>query len=234
MTTTTLLVMLALGQVKAQPCRPTVACTAELVPAGNVEVELGVLGARPASAVNVLAKVSLLDWLQVQLGSDGFLVNQGGRFSAIDGAVGVLKARLLAQEGWRPTVSLAARAVLPTRPPLPAVQSTFDLGGTLFVSKDLGPLHVDLNASVLVASLQAVQGQGALAMGGSLSEVLGVELEVHSTVGSALPNDGGVRLVLQFSPAGPLVFDLGGDVGFFPQTRAWSLFAGVTFVPTAS
>lgn len=232
--TATLLVLLALGQVKAQPCRPTVACTAELVPAGHVEVEVGVLGARAGSAVNVLAKVSLLDWLQVQLGSDGFLVNQGGRSSAVDGAVGVLKARLVAQEGWRPTVSLSARAVVPTRPPLPAVQSGLDLGGTLHVSKDLGPLHVDVNGSVLVAGLQALQGQAALAFGVPLSEVLGAEVEVHSTVGSALPNDGGVRLVLQLSPAGPLVFDLGGDVGFFRQTRAWSLFAGVTFVPTAS
>jgi hypothetical protein len=29
------------------------------------------------------------------------------------------------------------------------------------------------------------------------------------------------------------VFDLGGDVGFFPSTRAYSLFAGLTLIPVA-
>ncbi len=232
--TTTLLVLLALGGVKAQPCRPTVACTAELVPAGHAEVEVGVLGTRAISAVTVLAKLSLMDWLQVQLGSDGFLVNQGGAITAVDGAVGVLKARLLAQDGWLPTVSLSARAAVPTRPPLPAVQSTLDLGGTLHVSKDLGDAHLDLNGTVLVAGLAALQGQVAFAVSTSLSETLGAALELHSTMGSALPNDGGVRAVLSWSPAPQLVFDVGADLGFFRQTRAWSLFAGVVLVPTAS
>lgn len=232
--TTTLLLLLALGGVKAQPCRPTVACTAELVPRGHAEVELGVLGTGGGSAVNVLAKVSLLDWLQVQVGTDGLLVRQAGQTTAVDGAVGVLKARLLAQDGWAPTISVSARTAVPTRPPLPAVQSTLDLGGTLHVSKDLGPLHVDLNGTVLVAGLAAVQGQVALAFSGGVTETLGAALEVHSTMGAALPNDGGVRALLTWSPIDSLVFDVGFDVGFFRQTRAWSLFAGFVFVPTSS
>jgi hypothetical protein len=176
----------------------------------------------------------LLDWLQVQLGSDGLLVRQAGQTTAVDGAVGVLKARLLAQDGWVPTVSLSARAAVPTRPPLPAIQSTLDVGGTLHVSKDFGPLHVDLNGTVLVAGLAAAQGQVALAFSTGVTDTLGAALEVHSTIGAALPNDGGVRALLTWAPVDQLVFDVGFDVGFFRQTRAWSLFAGFVFVPTSS
>ena len=53
-----LLMALSLGGVKAQPCRPTVACAAELVPAGNLETELGAIGTTTvSSATNFLRAV---------------------------------------------------------------------------------------------------------------------------------------------------------------------------------
>lgn len=233
MVTSAALLLVLTANVKAQPCRPTVACTAELVPAGHAEIELGGFGSSDATSVNVLAKVSLLDWLQVQLGSDHFLRVEGGQLTAIDGAVGFLKGRLLAQDGWVPTVSASLKVAMPTRPPLPAAQSSVDLGGTLHLSKDLGPLHADLNGTLLVAGLREAQGQGALAVSTGLPGDFGVALEVHSTFGNPrLSNDGGLRAVLTWSAADFLVFDLGGDLGFFRQTRAWSVFAGLVFVPT--
>jgi hypothetical protein len=36
---------------------------------------------------------------------------------------------------------------------------------------------------------------------------------------------------IDHSPRPWLVFDCGGDVGFFPSTRAYSLFIGMTIVP---
>lgn len=229
------LLLSTLAGVKAQPCRPTVACTAELVPAGNLEIELGGLSGATSTGINLLTKVSLIDRLQLQLGTDNFLLVDGSKVTAIDGAVAVLKGQLFTQGGLRPTVAISARLALPTRAsPLPAVQTTVDLGGTLHVSKDLAWLHLDLNGTLTVFGLQEPQGQGALAFSTSLPANFGVALEVHSTFGNPRrQNDGGVRGVVTWSPVDALVLDAGGDVGFFPITRAWSVFFGLVFVPTA-
>ena len=146
----------------------------------------------------------------------------------------VLKGQLFTQTGWRPTLALSARVALPTRPPLPAAQEAVDLGGTVHLSKDFDWLHADLNGTVTAFGLREVQGQGALAFSTSLPLHFGAALEVHSTFGNPRrPNDGGVRGVVTWSPVDRLVLDVGGDVGFFPGTRAWSLFFGFVFVPTA-
>ncbi|MBE2254221.1 MAG: hypothetical protein IAE78_32125 [Myxococcus sp.] len=230
---TALALSLALGGVKAQPCRPTVACTAELVPAGHAEVELGALTGGSGTGVNLLAKVSVLDWLQVQFGSDQLLAFDGKQAWAVDGAVAALKVRLFEQADLLPTLSLSSRLAAPTRPPLPALQSTVDLNFTAHASKDLGPVHADLNGMFNLFGFDQAQGQVALALSTGLTSQVGVALEGHSTFGNPRrPNDGGVRAVLTFSPVEQLVFDLGGDVGFFPQTRAWSMFFGLVFVPT--
>ncbi len=228
------LVLLALAAgVKAQPCRPTVACTAELVPAGHAEVEVGGWSTASGTALNVLAKVSLVDWLQVQFGTDRLLDFTSTGVTAVDGAVVSLKGRLFTQLGWRPTLSVSMRLAAPTRPPLPAIQGATDLAGTLHVSKDLGPLHADLNATVLVLGLREAQGQAAMALSTGLPAHFGAALEVHSTFGNPrLADEGGVRAVLTWSGDDRLVLDVGGDLGFFPQTRAWAFFFGFVFVPT--
>ncbi|MDP3155797.1 MAG: hypothetical protein Q8N23_24200 [Archangium sp.] len=229
-----LVALALLGGVKAQPCRPTVACTAELVPAGHVEVELGSLASGAGASINLLTKLSLLDRLQVQLGTDNFLAFDGAQLTAVDGAVAVLKGKLFGQAGWRPALSLSARIALPTRPPLPAAQGAVDLGGTVHLSKDLGWLHADLNGTVTAFSLREVQGQGALAFSTGLPANFGVALEVHSTFGNRRrPDDGGLRGVVTWSPGDRFVLDLGADLGFFRDSRAWSLFLGFVFVPTA-
>lgn len=233
---TLVVVLLLLGEVKAQPCRPTVACTAELVPAGHVEAELGTFISPSAStgALNALIKVSVLDWLQVQVGSDNFFVRTPEQTAVLDGAVAVLKARLFPQGAWAPTTSLSTRLVVATRPPLPALQTGFDWGVTAHLSKDVGPLHFDLNGTFSLLGLREAQGQGAFVTAWGLPSGLGLALEVHSTFGNPrLSNDGGARVVASWSPVGALVFDLGVDVGFFPGTRAWSVFGGLVFVPTA-
>lgn len=225
---------LVLGGVKAQPCRPTVACTAELVPAGNVELEVGALATSPGTAINLLAKVSLRDWLQVQVGTDNFLLATAGEARVVDGVLAALKARLVEQGEVAPTVSLSARVAAPTWAPLPAAQATVDLFFTAHLSKDLGALHVDLNGMLNVPALREVQGQAALALSTALPDGFGVAVEGHSTFGNArLANDGGLRGVLTWSPVDHLVLDVGGDVGFFPRTRAWSLFVGLVLVPTS-
>jgi hypothetical protein len=45
------------------------------------------------------------------------------------------------------------------------------------------------------------------------------------------PRDGGVLFAVSHSPRTWLVFDVGGDVGWFPSTRAYSVFVGASFIP---
>ena len=51
---------------------------------------------------------------------------------------------------------------------------------------------------------------------------------------NALPfsaRDGGLLFAISASPRPWLVFDFGGDVGYFPKDRAYSTFVGMTIVP---
>jgi hypothetical protein len=61
----------------ALPCRPTIACTADFIPPGGVEVELGYLLRRLAGGVlqhstPVLVKLTLAEWVQLQVATNGY------------------------------------------------------------------------------------------------------------------------------------------------------------------
>jgi hypothetical protein len=47
----------------------------------------------------------------------------------------------------------------------------------------------------------------------------------------AATQDGGFLFAVSHSPASWLTFDLGGDVGYFASTRAFSAFFGMSIVP---
>ncbi len=58
------------------PCRPTIACTADFVPPGVVELEMGYIYRRLGIGANqhsapFLLKLTLADWVQLQFGSNG-------------------------------------------------------------------------------------------------------------------------------------------------------------------
>lgn len=64
-------------ETHALPCRPTIACTADLVPPGAFEIEAGMLFRRLAGngrqwTLPFLAKVTLAKWVQLQVGSNGY------------------------------------------------------------------------------------------------------------------------------------------------------------------
>jgi hypothetical protein len=54
---------------------------------------------------------------------------------------------------------------------------------------------------------------------------------VFSSAAPVSPRDGGFLFALTHAPRPWLMFDLGGDVGFFQTTRAYSAFVGVTVIP---
>lgn len=45
------------------------------------------------------------------------------------------------------------------------------------------------------------------------------------------PRDGGFLFAFSHSPRTWLTFDVGGDLGFFPSTRAYSVFVGMSIIP---
>src|SRR5262249_53243419 len=95
----------------ALPCRPTIACTADFVPPGVVELELGYIFRRLAGDVNqsslpFLLKVTLVEWAQLQVGSNGATFENG--MSYFDDLTAGLKLRLHEQSAYAPSISLSA------------------------------------------------------------------------------------------------------------------------------
>lgn len=229
------------GEVKAQACRPTIACMAEIVPAGFFEVEAGYGGRQSGvfqSSGQLLLKYSVLDTLQVQLATNNvFLAGQGLTPRAFDGVMPGLKWKVNGQGSWAPSNALSVHLMMPTQAFSDAAQKTWDLQAWWYVSKDLGFLHADFNLNLNVYDLgggkPVPQGLTTLALAFDLTHGFGFFTEVYSTWGNAqaVPLDGGSLNGLSYAPIDELVFDVGGDVGFYPGTRAFSLFAGVTFVP---
>jgi hypothetical protein len=224
----------------AHPCRPTVSCTAELTTPGTLELEEGTLfshlgGEALSATAPLLVKQTLTTWLQLQIGSNGYTVLARPPAHYLDNLYFGPKLHLLDQGKIAPSVALAAQLGLPT----------FDAAGyarhddaffTAFASKDIGALHVDWNVGAYVWGIDAgtqTQWFTALALSTAVSSVVGVALEGYGFTDAPplASRDGGVRAAVSFTLRPWLVADAGGDVGFFPSTRVYSLFAGATFIP---
>ncbi len=227
--------------VEAQACRPTIACMAELVPAGYFEVEAGYGGRQSAgqfaNSGQLLLKYSLLDHLQLQLATNNvFLVGAGLTPRAFDGVMPGLKWKVNDQGTWAPSNALSVHLMMPTHGFADASQKTWDLQAWWYLSKDVAFVHADFNLMLSVTNLGGTpvpQGLSTLAVAFDLTHGFGFFTEVYSTWGNAqaVPLDGGSLNGFSYAPIDELVFDVGGDVGFYPGTRAFTVFAGVTFVP---
>ncbi|HEX7671566.1 MAG TPA: hypothetical protein VF395_18360 [Polyangiaceae bacterium] len=228
------------GRDSARPCRPTVSCTADFTTPGTFEVEAGGVysgrgdGTRQAS-FPILFKQTLARVVQLQVGSNGYTVLDAAPPARyFDNVFFGPKLHLHDQgEAW-PSLSLSALASVPT----------FRRGGytrnddaffTAFASKDLGPWHADFNAGLNVWRLGEAQLQefAALALSTALSPLFSVAFEGYafSDAASAAGRDAGGRIALAVAARSWLVADLGGDVGAFPSTRAYSFFLGATVIP---
>jgi hypothetical protein len=231
---------------KAMPCRPTFACTAELSAPGTVEIEAGYLFQHAAGGANqrlfpFLIKLTAATWAQIQIGSNGFTDVEGdvpARF--FDNVALTFKANLLDQGHWAPALALSATGSLPTAAGQEGYVQHYDATFAGYVTRDFGPIHADLNGGVNLWQLEdhpLAQGFGALALSADLSPVLkapfGIMAEVYalSDASPVAAHDGAVLVALSLTPKSWLIFDLGGSSGFFPATRAYSVFAGLTVVP---
>jgi len=226
--------------VEAQACRPTIACMAEIVPAGYFEVEAGYYGRQSGSFANsgqLLLKYSLLDNLQLQVGTNNvFLAGAGLTPRAFDGVMPGLKWKINGQGTFMPSNAISVHLNMPTHGFADAAQKTWDFQAWWYVSKDIFRVHADFNLMVNVADLRGTpipQGLATVAVSYDIGRGFGVFSEIYSAFGNAqaTPLDGGSLNGFTWAPVDEVIFDIGGDIGFYRDTRAFSVFAGVTFVP---
>jgi hypothetical protein len=220
------------GPVHALPCRPTVACTADIVAPGVVEFEVGYAAQLKLpnwqEGTPFLIKLSVARWLQIQLGATGNVATSNASFSSF--APG-LKLHLQDQHDGLPSVSVSAAVVIPTDS-----TSTWNVLTTLYLSRDFRWLHTDFNLGLYILDLdhaQHFQPVVALAFSTELRHHVSPMLELHF-IGDAAPLshvESGVLAGLAWAPRPWLVFDAGLDVSFVPSTRTLTLFVGATIAP---
>ncbi len=227
---------------KALPCRPTIACTADLVSPGTVELETGVLhqdlaGEGSRTQTPWLAKFTLATWLQLQAAGNGFLSQQGSSAgpSADDIALGA-KIHLVDQGAALPSLSVSAAFGIPASQDTGAVKRTYDAFFTGYATRDFGPVHADFNAGINLWHADAeslAQHWLALALSAAVSAEWTVMAETYyfTSANSFAAEDGGVLAAVSYAPHPWIVWDVGADLGYFPASRRSSVFAGVTWIP---
>jgi hypothetical protein len=227
------------------PCRPTVSCTADLVPPGALEIEAGYLARSISSggfvhAQPFLAKLSLLERLQLQVGSNGKVITTGHVASEAryldDISIG-LKPKLLDQTPTLPSIAVSAALSIPSWDRHPDFPFAYDASFWGYVSKDIDIFHFDLNGGLNVWEFDlsaSYQPFVTLAMGAPLAGPFGAILEGYAFADGGTriaPKDTGILTGLTFAPEPWLMFDLGADAGALRQQRKWSLFTGLTVIP---
>jgi hypothetical protein len=223
-----------------RPCRPTVSCTADIAKPGALEIEAGALYAKTGEprlgVFPFLLKQTLTELVQLQVGSSGWSVVVGPPSAHwLDNVFFGPKLHLLDQGDIAPSLALTAQLSVPTFRSEGYVRND-DAFFTAHASKDIGRLHVDWNVGVdlwRVDDSPMVQEFTALALSTALPPPFGVALEGYYFTDAAplAPRDGGLRGALSATIRSWLVVDAGGDAGFFPSTRAYSLFFGMTIIP---
>jgi hypothetical protein len=229
---------------QAHPCRPTVSCTADIVAPGRLEVEAGELysavgtGAAHVLTFPVLLKLTLTPLVQVQAGSNGYTSTDAPPAARyLDNVYFGPKLHLHDQGDVWPSLALSAQLGLPTFPEA-AYARHDDVFATAYASKDVAFLHFDWNVGALIWQVDAspaVQAFTAFAVSPQLPAPFGATVEGYyfSDAAPVAPRDGGGRVALSLTARPWLVLDIGGDVGFFPSTRAYSVFTGFTMIPVA-
>lgn len=230
---------------KTLPCRPTIACTADFVPPGTFELETGALfrSLGPAASrtrqwsLPFLAKLTMAPWIQLQLGSSGYTAARGASPEEyLDDVVAGAKVHVLDQSDWAPSVSLSGSISVPTFGGQTGYVRTYDALFTAYVTKDFGPVHADFNANLNAWRIDGVplgQEAAALALTANMPPPFGFMGEAYyfTDASPVAPRDGGFLFAFTHSPRSWLVFDVGVDVGWFPSTRAYSVFVGASVIP---
>ena len=226
---------------RALPCRPTIACTAEIVAPGAFEVEAGGLARRGKAlghqlSFPILLKQSVTPSLQLQVGSNGYTNSHGDTPSEfVDDVTVGPKIVIHDQERFVPALALSGAISIPTIASRGYLR-TYDAFLTGYITKDFGPIHADLNVDINLWRIDGsprLQESTALALSANLIGPLGIMGEgyVFTDANPVANHDGGFLFAVSHAPRSWLVFDVGADIGFYPSVRSYSTFVGMTIVP---
>jgi hypothetical protein len=227
--------------VRTLPCRPTIACTADIVPPGAFELEAGALyrridGRGRQWTFPFLAKLTLAEWAQLQVGSNGYSLAQGDvPAQYLDDVTAGVKLHVVDQTDALPSFSLSGTASIPTFRGQGYLR-TYDALFTAYVTKDVAWVHADLNLganSWRVEGSPLAQEWAALALSVDLPDPFGAMAEGYyfTDASPIAARDGGFLFAISHNPKPWLMFDFGADIGWFPSTRAYSVFVGMSVVP---
>jgi hypothetical protein len=231
--------------MRVLPCRPTISCSADIVPAGALEIELGYAArrVRPGGFIHaqpLLLKLTVLTWLQLQLGSNGYVFTSGEVARSLryfDDISFGLKAHFFDQTEVAPSLAVSAALSVPTPYRNDAFPFAYDASFWAYASKDLGRVHVDLNGGLTFWQFdlpeRSVQPFVSLAATIELALGFGAMAETYwfDDAGPIALRDAGLLMAGSYAVSRRVLFDAGADVSFFPSTREYTLFAGVTFIP---
>ncbi len=231
--------------LRVLPCRPTISCSADLVPPGALEIEVGLASrvVEPRGFIHdqpLLLKLTLVEWLQAQVGGNGYVFTSGSVSRSLryyDDVSFGLKTHIVDQTKAIPSIAFSAALSVPSFNPPRDFPFAYDASFWAYATKDLCGVHFDLNGGVNVWQFdlpaRSVQGFGTLAAGVPLPFHLGVMVETYgfTDAGRIAPKDAGLLMGLSYSPSPSVMFDVGEDVSVFPSTRRLTLFLGVTFIP---
>jgi hypothetical protein len=208
------------------PCRPTLACTADLVAPGTLELEVGDQprrgGGETTNTTPFLLKLPVAHWLELQVSGNGYTVVPGQQY--FDNPVVGAKLHVIDQSGQLPSIAFTVSAGIPT-------QSPFELVATAHASKDYGKNHVDWNVGV-AAWRSTAQPFTAIALTRPLSDRWSAAIEPHyfAYAEPYAPRDGGAMLAFEFAVKPWLVIDAAIDGTAIGQQAITGL-AGVSIAP---
>ncbi len=200
-------------------CRPTLACTADLVDPGTVEIEVGYQLHRTFDGANqhgtpFLAKLPLAHWIEVHLGSNGYTYSETASY--FDDIYTGSKVHLADQTAHLPSLAVTTWVFVPTVAQRGYVR-TYDLLTTAHASKDEGHFHFDLTAGLEVFQLdgpRSYQPWVAFATTYALTSKLSAALEPH-----------------YFADAAPLAArDVGAMAAVEYAARTWFVIDGALVV----
>ncbi len=186
-----------------------------------------------------LAKLTVTERVQLQAGSNGYtaLVDASPPARYFDDVTAGVKIHVLDQGAFAPSLSVSGAFGLPVASAAGYVPAD-DAFAIAYITKDVGFVHADLNLGFNALGIGgAARGQewAALALSVALPAPFGAMVENYYFT-DALPfagHDGGCLFALSLTPRPWLVFDFGGDAGYFPSSRAYSAFVGMTMIPVA-
>ncbi len=145
------------AQEALEPDRPDITNGTHIVGTGLLQIEFGGLFTRAAGSTSAFgspftARVGLLEWLELRIGTDGLLTeaDEGGRVAGIGNTQIGAKLRLWADPGGVPVLSILPTINLPTASAEKGLGSgKADYTLVMLTGTDIGRhAHVDVNYGV--------------------------------------------------------------------------------------